>query len=129
MCNEKASQVLIVEDDASLRAALDILLSTCDYRCLGFASAEDFLASPELAKADCVVLDVDLPGASGLVAQRCLAQRGIDVPVLFISGAADNTQIGQAKKAGAFDFLLKPFDPECLLESIRRAVLKPLLAV
>ncbi len=115
----------MVEYDDHLRAALDVLLNACDYCCHSFASAETFLTSPELAGADCVVLDVDLPGIDGLAAQRCLAQRRIEVPILFISGAADNAQIRQAKQAGAFDFLQKPFDPECLLERIRRAVRKP----
>lgn len=118
-----ACRVAIVEDDPAVRTALNLFLSTHNYHCDCFGCAETFLASPILPDISCIVLDLELPGASGLDAQKILAARKIHLPIIFISGAARPEDIAEANQAGAFDFFEKPFDLGRLLSRLESALI------
>ncbi len=98
------------------------LLRSVGYEVAAFATAEDFLAQREGRVTGCVVLDVAMPGLNGLDVQHALAERGHDVPVIFLTGHADVPICISAMKHGAFDFITKPFDDNELLEAIERAL-------
>jgi FixJ family two-component response regulator len=114
--------VYVVEDDASVREALSSLLRSSGFEAMAFGSAEDFLAHPLNERASCLVLDVRLPGLSGLELQRALNQRERPLPIVFITGHGDVPMSVRAMKAGAVEFLQKPFSDEELLGSIRAAL-------
>jgi FixJ family two-component response regulator len=114
--------VFVVDDDASLRKAVGRLLKSVGLRPLTLASAEEFLLQPAPDGPACVVLDVSLPGLSGMDLQRALAQRHWSLPIVFISGHGDIPMSVRAMKAGAVDFLPKPFDDEDLLAAVRQAL-------
>jgi FixJ family two-component response regulator len=114
--------VYIVDDDASVRDALSLLLSLRGYLTATFASAEDFLAALRPDWRGCVVVDVRMPGLSGLELQRALAGRGPLLPVIVITAHGDVDAARQAFLADAVDFLEKPFDGEQLLASIETAL-------
>lgn len=114
--------VYVVDDDASVREALSSLLRSSGFEVMSFASAEEFLAHRVDERASCLVLDVRLPGLSGLELQRDLAQRERTPPVVFITGHGDVPMSVRAMKAGAVEFLQKPFSDEELLGSIRAAL-------
>jgi serine phosphatase RsbU (regulator of sigma subunit) len=115
--------VYVVDDDASLRGAIDSLLRSAGWRVQTFVSAQDFLDSkPEARQRACLILDVGLPGVSGLDLQSELIRSKIQVPVIFITGNADVPTSVRAMKAGAVEFLTKPFDDGELLEAIRQAI-------
>jgi FixJ family two-component response regulator len=114
--------VFIVDDDESLRDALGVLLEVAGFRTRGYASTGDFLLNPPDDEPGCVLLDVNLPGPSGLDLQEGLQRHGIDLPVIFLTGYADVRTSVRAMKAGAVDFLEKPVTRETLLEAIRRAL-------
>jgi FixJ family two-component response regulator len=115
------SIVFVVDDDVSVRESLELLLRTAGWRAETFASAQEFLGRPHPAVASCLVLDVTLPGLSGLDLQKRLAER-TDMPIIFITGHGDVPMTVQAMKAGAAEFLTKPFKDDVLLEAIRSAV-------
>ncbi len=98
------------------------LLRSVGYEVAAFATAEDFLAQREGRVTGCVVLDVAMPGLNGLDVQHALAERGHDVPVIFLTGHADVPICISAMKHGAFDFITKPFDDNELLQAIERAL-------
>lgn len=114
--------VYIVDDDASVRDALSLLLSLRGYLTASFASAEDFLAALRPDWRGCVVADIRMPGMSGLELQRALAERGPSLPVIVITAHGDVAAARQAFLADAVDFLEKPFDGEQLLASIETAL-------
>jgi serine phosphatase RsbU (regulator of sigma subunit) len=115
--------VYVVDDDASLRGAIDSLLRSAGWRVETFVSAQDFLDSkPEARQRACLILDVGLPGVSGLDLQSELIKSKIQFPVIFITGHADVATSVRAMKAGAVEFLTKPFDDGELLEAIRQAI-------
>jgi FixJ family two-component response regulator len=114
--------VFVVDDDPSVRRALDRLLRASGHRVETFASARDVLERGDLAAAACLVLDVRMPGQSGLDFHRVLALGGHDVPIVFITGHGDVPMAVRAMKAGAVDFLTKPFEDEELLDAVRRAI-------
>jgi FixJ family two-component response regulator len=114
--------VFIVDDDDSLRASMSELLGAAGFRTRCFASTGDFLLNPPADEHGCVLLDVRLPGPSGLDLQAGLQRHGIDLPVIFVTGYADVRSSVRAMKAGAVDFLEKPVPREALLEAIRRAL-------
>jgi serine phosphatase RsbU (regulator of sigma subunit) len=115
--------VYVVDDDASLRGAIDSLLRSAGWRVQTFVSAQDFLDSkPEARQRACLILDVGLPGVSGLDLQSELIKSKIQFPVIFITGHADVPTSVRAMKAGAVEFLTKPFDDGELLEAIRQAI-------
>src|SRR6202789_3853583 len=115
--------VYVVDDDASLRGAIDSLLRSAGWRVQSFVSAQDFLDSkPEARQRACLILDVGLPGVSGLDLQSELIKSKIQVPVIVITGHADVPTSVRAMKAGGVEFLTKPFDDGELLEAIRQAI-------
>jgi FixJ family two-component response regulator len=124
--NEKVnwlvSLISIVDDDQSVREATTSLLKSNGFRAEVFSSAEDFLASRYLDETKCLILDVQMPGMNGLELQRRLASENRSIPIIFIS-AHDNQEVRrQAARAGAIDFLPKPFSEEALLRAIRAAL-------
>lgn len=114
--------VFVTDDDASVREAIGFLLGAegLDYRLC--ASADELLESVTPDHRGCVLLDVRMPGLDGLQAQTALNERGLRLPVIFISGHADVSTAVRAVQAGALDFLEKPFDDELLVEKIRNAI-------
>jgi FixJ family two-component response regulator len=116
--------VFVVEDDSSLRPALESLIRSVGLRVQAFASAREFLQHPRSGGPACLVLDVRLPGQSGLELQRDLSAAGTPIPIIFITGHGDIPMSVQAMKAGAQEFLTKPFRDQELLEAIRVAIEK-----
>jgi FixJ family two-component response regulator len=114
--------VSVVDDDVSVRTSLVRLITAAGYRVQAFASAAEFLACAPPPGPSCVVLDVKMPGGSGLELQRTLASAAHQVPIVFITGHGDISMSVRAMKAGAVDFLTKPFERRALLEAIERAV-------
>ena len=117
----KAPVVFVVDDDVSVRESLEALIETAGWRTKSFASALDFLDNGPDTSPSCLVLDVSLPGLSGLDLQQRLGDRQ-DMPIIFITGHGDIPMSVQAMKAGAVEFLTKPFNDEVLLAAIRRAI-------
>ena len=115
------SIVFVVDDDVSVRESLELLLRTAGWHPEMFTSAQEFLSRPRRTVPCCLVLDVSLPGLSGLDLQKQLAER-TDMPIIFITGHGDVPMSVQAMKAGAVEFLTKPFKDDMLLDAIRGAV-------
>ena len=113
--------VFVVDDDISVRESLELLITHAGWQPETFASARDFLSRPRAAVPCCLVLDVTLPGLSGLELQKQLAER-TDMPIIFITGHGDVPMSVQAMKAGAVEFLTKPFKDDVLLDAIRGAI-------
>jgi FixJ family two-component response regulator len=113
--------VFIVDDDISVRESLELLVVAAGWRPEAFASAQEFLARPRVSVPSCLVLDVTLPGLNGLELQDQLADRG-DMPIIFITGYGDVPMTVKAMKAGAVEFLTKPFKDEALLDAISDAI-------
>jgi len=114
--------VLVVDDDVSVREALGSLIRSAGLKVETFASAQDFLSRPRADAPSCLVLDVRLPGLSGLDLQKKMAKANLEIPIIFITGHGDVPTSVQAMKAGALEFLIKPFDDQDLLEAIRNAI-------
>jgi FixJ family two-component response regulator len=114
--------VFVVDDDASVRDALGSLIRSVGLHVRLFASAHEFLDSPKPEAPACLVLDVRMPGLSGLDCQRQLAEAGFHVPIIFMSGHGDVPMSVRAMKAGAVDFLTKPFRDQDLLDSVQQAI-------
>ena len=114
--------VYVVDDDASMRAALDSLLRSVGLRVKAFASAQEFLNSAMTEAPACVVLDVRMPVLSGLDCQQQLVDAGLHVPIIFMTGHADVPMSVRAMKRGAIDFLVKPFCDQDLLNAVQRAI-------
>jgi len=117
-----ASIVFVVDDDASVRSSLKFLLSTVGLQVEGFGSADGFLHRKPPDASSCLVLDVRLPGLSGLDFQRELAVRNIRIPIIFLTGHGDIPMSVRAMKAGAVEFLTKPFRDQDLLDAVRIAL-------
>src|SRR3954451_19318199 len=113
--------VFVVDDDISVREALEALIRHEGFQVETFASAQAFLARPSALVPNCLVLDVSLPDLNGLDLQKRLADRS-DMPIIFITGYGDVPMTVQAMKAGAVEFLMKPFGDEVLLNAIRQAI-------
>ena len=120
--NISDATVLIVDDDAEVRTALENLLRSMDFRVKSFASAQKFMEGPPTWGPCCLVLDVRLPGQSGLELQAQLAAQGVKAPIVFISGYADVHMSVKAMKAGAVEFLQKPFRDQDLLDAVQNAI-------
>jgi FixJ family two-component response regulator len=114
--------VFVVDDDASMRRSLETLLRSVGNDVRLFASAQEFMQAPRPDAPGCLVLDVRLPGMSGLTFQEELAKAGVGLPVIFISGHGDVPMTVRAMKAGAAEFLTKPFDDQVLLDAIHAAI-------
>ena len=113
--------VFVVDDDVSVRESLELLVSTAGWRPETFASAAEFLSRPRATVPCCLVLDVAMPGLNGLDLQQQLAER-TDMPIIFITGHGDVPTSVRAMKAGAVEFLTKPFGPDVLLSAIDGAL-------
>jgi FixJ family two-component response regulator len=114
--------VFVVDDDESVRRALERLLRAAGHRVEVFTSVPEFLARPEHEGPRCLVLDVRMPGQTGLELHRRLEAAGRDLPVIFITGHADVSVAVHAMKAGAIDFLAKPFEDAELLDATGQAL-------
>jgi FixJ family two-component response regulator len=114
--------VVIVDDDAGLRAAIEGLLRSAGLRSVAYASPQDFLRAARPDVPCCLLLDVQLPGLSGLDVQQALAEAGVQIPTIFLTGHGDIPMTVRAMKAGALEFLTKPFQDDQLLEVVRRAL-------
>jgi FixJ family two-component response regulator len=113
--------VFVVDDDISVRESLELLICYAGWHTETFASAEEFLARPRIDVPSCLVLDVSLPDLNGLDLQKRVIDR-TDMPIIFITGHGDIPTTVQAMKAGAVEFLTKPFGDDVLLEAIERAI-------
>ena len=114
--------VFVIDNDPSMRAALEDLIGSVDLAMRVFASPLEFLASQRPDAPGCLVLDVRLPGMSGLTFQKDLARLGLDLPVIFLTRHGDIRMSVRAMKAGAVDFLIKPFQDQDLLDAIHAAI-------
>jgi FixJ family two-component response regulator len=114
--------VFVVDDDPSMRAALQSLLASVGHEVRLFASAAEFMQAARVDRAGCLLLDVRLPGMSGLAFQQELTNAGVALPVIFITGHGDVPMSVRAMKAGAVEFLTKPFDDQVLLDAVHAAL-------
>ncbi|HZS66865.1 MAG TPA: response regulator [Burkholderiales bacterium] len=114
--------VFVVDDDVSVRESLELLIRCAGWQPETFASAQAFLARPRLLAPSCLILDVSLPDLNGLDLQKRIAADRIDMPIIFITGHGDVPMTVKAMKAGAVEFLTKPFADEVLLSAIRHAL-------
>ena len=114
--------VFVVDDDASVREGIEDLLQSVGLSVMCFGSAQEFLQSPRPDAPGCIVLDVRLPGTSGLEFQKVLIEAGIHLPVIFITGHGDIPMSVMAMKAGAIEFLTKPFREQALLDAINAGI-------
>ena len=114
--------VFIVDDDVSVRESLEILIQNEGLTPRTFASAQEFLNCPRVLAPSCLVLDITLPGLNGLDLQKCVAVDRTDMPIIFITGYGDVPKTVQAMKAGAVEFLTKPFNDEVLLSAVKQAL-------
>jgi FixJ family two-component response regulator len=114
--------VFIIDDDVDIRAAIQGLLKSVGVRSESFASAREFLSRPAADGPSCLVLDVRLPGLSGLDFQQQLGEAGVQIPIIFITGHGDIPMTVRAMKSGAVEFLTKPFRDQDLLDAIRQAL-------
>jgi FixJ family two-component response regulator len=120
--NEVAEMVFVIDDDESIREALNSLIRSVGLKVATFASAQEFLQSPRPDVPACLILDVRMPGLSGLDLQRDLAEANIQIPIIFITGHGDIPMSVRAMKAGAVEFLTKPFRDQDLLDAIQQAL-------
>jgi FixJ family two-component response regulator len=116
------SLVFVVDDDISIRESLELLIRSEGWQPKTFPSAQHFLTHPRTPVPSCLVLDISMPGLNGLELQKRVAAEHPDVPIIFITGHGDVPKTVQAMKAGAVEFLTKPFNDEVLLGAIRQAI-------
>jgi FixJ family two-component response regulator len=122
MNEREEAVVFVVDDDRSIREALDSLFRSTGYKVMAFASAQEFLQSEKPDAGSCLVLDVRMPGQSGLDLQREMIEAEFNIPIIFITGHGDIPMTVQAMKAGAVEFLTKPFREQDLLDAVRQAI-------
>ena len=121
--------VFVVDDDAWVRESLETLINDEGWQPETFASAQEFLDRPRVSNPSCLVLDISLPGLNGLELQKRVAVERTDMPIIFITGHGDIPMSVGAMKAGAVEFLTKPFNDEVLLTAIRQALERSRLAL
>ena len=121
--------VFVVDDDVSVRESLELLIRSEGWHPETFSSAQEFIARPRVPVPSCLVLDISLPGLNGLELQKRVAAERTDVPIIFITGHGDVPKTVQAMKAGAVEFLTKPFSYEALLIAIRQALERSRIAL
>jgi len=119
---EKPTRIFVIDDDDSVRRGVTYLLQAANYAVEAFAAAEDFLARDPFSGIGCIIVDVRMPGMSGLDLQERLNQAGNSLPIVFITGHGDLPMGVSAMKKGAVDFLPKPFDDEELLAAVELAL-------
>ncbi|NTV10346.1 MAG: response regulator transcription factor [Zoogloea sp.] len=125
----KPALVCVVDDDDAVRLSVGLLIETLGCEVRTYASALDLLADRRaLAEADCIVLDVRMPGLSGMALQEQLIRQGVRTPIIFVSGHGDVPMVARAMREGAFDFLQKPFNEQALLDRVSEAVERARLA-
>jgi FixJ family two-component response regulator len=117
-----AATVFIIDDDLSIRRSIQGLLSSVGVRSEAFGSAQEFMARGSADGPSCLVLDVRLPGLSGLDFQRQMADAGVQIPIIFITGHGDIPMTVRAMKSGAVEFLTKPFHDQDLLDAVQHAL-------
>ncbi len=117
---DEAPLVAIVDDDASVRQSTRRLIRSFGYRAEAFASGEEFLASASAARTACLVLDVRMPSMDGLEVQRRLAERGVRIPIVFLTGRASDDEERRARSARAVEFLRKPVGTATLLHVLQK---------
>ena len=122
MNTEDPPVVFIVDDDASMRRSIQDLLSSVALESKAFATPHEFLDSKRTDCHGCMILDIRLPGMSGLDFQRELTKAGVKLPIIFITGHGDVPMSVQAMKSGAVEFLMKPFRPQELLDAVQHAL-------
>ncbi len=120
--SSEAPIVFVVDDDVSVRESLELLISSQGWQTETFESALEFLARPPVLAPSCMVLDVTLPGINGLDLQKRIAAGRSDMPIIFMTGHGNVPMTVQARKAGAVEFLTKPFNDEVMLGAIRNAI-------
>ena len=120
--SDEPATVFIIDNDNSLRESLQWLLESAGIVSAGFASGEAFLAAVDRTRAGCVMLDVRLPGMSGVMLQEAMQRAGLRLPMIVMTGYADVGTAVRMLKAGAFDFFEKPFTEQVLLERIEQAI-------
>ena len=120
--SEAEATVFVVDDDAPLRESLRNLIRSVGLRVELFASAQEFLQSQQPDTPSCLVLDVRMPGLSGLDLQKQTSEAGLEIPIIFITGHGDVPMTVRAMKAGAVEFLTKPFRDQDLLDAIQQAL-------
>ena len=121
--------VFVVDDDRAARDSLTWLIGSVNLRVRAFASAAEFLAAYTSGQAGCVIADVRMPGLSGLDLQAELRRRGIELPVIIVTGHGDVPMAVRAMKAGALDFIEKPFNDQVLIDLVQKAVKRSLAAL
>jgi FixJ family two-component response regulator len=121
--------VFVVDDDISVRESLELLIRNAGWQPETFESAQEFLSHPRILVPSCLVLDVTLPGLNGLELQKRVAVDRTDMPIIFITGYGDVPITVQAMKAGAVEFLTKPFDDDALLSAIQQAIERSRIAL
>jgi len=121
---DRKTVIYIVDDDKSVRKAVSLLLKLHGFRVETFKQAEEFLVFKHFKTTSCLILDVRLPGFNGLALQKKMTERGISIPIVFITGYGDIPMSVEAMTQGAIDFLPKPFKAKKLLDAIERAVSK-----
>lgn len=119
---DEPATVFVVDDDESVRESLESLIRSTGLNVQSFSSAQEFLTSPREDRASCLVLDVRLPGLSGLDLQKRLAELTVNIPIIFITGHGNIPMSVRAMKAGAVEFLTKPFPDQDLLDAIQHAI-------
>ena len=121
---ESDAVIAIVDDDPSVREGLRSLIRSAGLQVETFESAQEFLARPGAEAPSCLVLDLQLPGLSGLDLQKRMAEVGLEIPIVFLTGHGNIPASVQAMKAGAVEFLTKPFDEQDLLRAIQEAIVR-----
>jgi FixJ family two-component response regulator len=121
--------VYVVDDDVSVRESLELLIQNEGWQPKTFASAQEFLDCPHALVSNCLLLDISLPGLSGLDLQKRIAIERTAMPIIFITGYGDVAKTVQAMKAGAVEFLTKPFNDEVLLSAVRQALERSRIAL
>ncbi len=122
MTSPDTSIVFVIDDDAAVREAIQGLLKSVGLRSASFGTAQEFLSSQRTDEPSCLVLDVRLPGVNGLDFQGHLAEAGVSIPIIFITGHGDIPMSVRAMKSGAVEFLTKPFRDQDLLDAINQAL-------
>jgi two-component system response regulator FixJ len=119
---ELAPTVYIIDDDNGVRTSIRVLMKSVGLPAVAFASAQEFLSSYNPLMAGCVILDIRMPGMSGMELQEALNERGAVIPVIFVTGHGDVPMAVEAMRHGAFDFLQKPFRDQDLIDRVQQAL-------
>src|SRR5271167_5124574 len=120
--SESVSEVYVLDDDVSVREGVASLIRSVGLKVRTFASTQEFLASLQKERPSCLVLDIQLPDINGFELQQELTAKGVQIPIIFLTGHGDIPTSVRAIKAGALEFLTKPFDDEYLLEAIQEGM-------